>query len=74
MSEIHIPVPELQINFSKILKELREKYLQEASAVIPVLEGTLEPGITVLACAVRAGDREPVERENIPSDWLQYHH
>jgi hypothetical protein len=30
MSEIHIPVPELQINFSKMLKEIREKYLQEA--------------------------------------------
>jgi hypothetical protein len=40
--------------------------IMEPSAVIPVLEGTLEPGITVLACAVRAGDREPVERENIP--------
>jgi hypothetical protein len=30
MSAIHIPVPELQINFSKLLKELQEKYLQEA--------------------------------------------
>ncbi|GHV86786.1 hypothetical protein AGMMS50255_0820 [Spirochaetia bacterium] len=39
MAEIHIPVPELQINFSKILKELREKYLQEAlSKTIDAIE------------------------------------
>jgi hypothetical protein len=38
----------------------------ENSAVIPVLEGTLEPGTTLLACAVRAGDREPVTQEKIP--------
>jgi hypothetical protein len=39
----------------------------ESSAVIPVLEGTLEPGITVWVCAVRAGDKEPVTREKVPS-------
>lgn len=39
----------------------------EPSAVIPVLEGTLEPGITILACAVRAGDREAVMGEKIPA-------
>ncbi|GHT64305.1 hypothetical protein FACS1894110_03680 [Spirochaetia bacterium] len=41
--------------------------IMESSAVIPVLEGTLEPGITLLACAVRAGDKEPVVQEKIPS-------
>jgi hypothetical protein len=40
--------------------------IMESSAVIPLLEGTLEPGITLLACAVRAGDREPVAQEKIP--------
>jgi hypothetical protein len=39
MAEIHIPVPELQINFSKVLKEMREKYLQEAlSKTIDTIE------------------------------------
>jgi hypothetical protein len=41
--------------------------IMESSAVIPILTGTLEPGTTVLACAVRAGDREPVMREKVPS-------
>jgi hypothetical protein len=41
--------------------------IMESSAVIPILEGTLEPGLTVLACAVRAGDREAVVREKVPS-------
>jgi hypothetical protein len=39
----------------------------EPSAVIPILEGTLEPGLTMLVCAVRAGDREQVMREKLPS-------
>jgi hypothetical protein len=41
--------------------------IMESSSVIPVLEGALEPGITVWACAVRAGDKEPVMREKVPS-------
>jgi hypothetical protein len=41
--------------------------IMESSAVIPVLKGTLEPGITILACAVRAGDREKVTQEKIPA-------
>jgi hypothetical protein len=34
--------------------------------VIPCLEGKLDPGLTVWACAVRAGDRETVVSENTP--------
>jgi hypothetical protein len=30
MSDIHIPIPELQISFAKILQKIRETYLQEA--------------------------------------------
>lgn len=41
--------------------------IMESSAVIPVLEGTLEPGITLLVCAVRAGDRKNVTQEKIPA-------
>ncbi|GHV42472.1 hypothetical protein AGMMS49546_21200 [Spirochaetia bacterium] len=41
--------------------------IMESSAVIPILRGTLEPGLTILACAVRAGDREPVTQEKIPA-------
>jgi hypothetical protein len=39
----------------------------EPSAVIPILTGTLEPGTIVLACAVRAGDTEPVTNAKVPS-------
>jgi hypothetical protein len=37
------------------------------SAAIPVLEGTLEPGLTVWAAGVRAGDRDTVLSEGLPS-------
>jgi hypothetical protein len=37
------------------------------SALIPVLEGTLEPGLTVWAAGVRAGDPEAVLSEGCPS-------
>jgi hypothetical protein len=30
MANINIPIPELQISFSKILQKIRETYLQEA--------------------------------------------
>jgi hypothetical protein len=30
MPDIHIPIPELQINFAKLLQKIRETYLQEA--------------------------------------------
>jgi hypothetical protein len=41
--------------------------IQNPCVVIPVLEGKLEPGITILACAVRAGDRGAVTGEKLPS-------
>jgi hypothetical protein len=37
------------------------------SVLIPALEGTLEPGITLWAAGVRAGDREAVLSEGRPS-------
>ncbi|GHV87699.1 hypothetical protein AGMMS50267_00590 [Spirochaetia bacterium] len=41
--------------------------VQDPCVVVPVLEGTLEPGLTILACAVRAGDRAAVSGETLPS-------
>jgi hypothetical protein len=35
-------------------------------AIIPVLEGWVEPGLSLLASAVRAGDTEPVLNDTIP--------
>jgi hypothetical protein len=49
---IVIPAPNLNILDPQVL--------------IPVLEGTLEPGKTLWICAVRAGDREPVCAEKMP--------
>jgi hypothetical protein len=40
--------------------------LLEPQVLIPVLEGSLEPGKTLWICAVRAGDREPVCGEKMP--------
>jgi hypothetical protein len=37
------------------------------SAAVPVLEGVLEPGLTIWAAGVRAGDREAVLGEDLPS-------
>ncbi|MDR0583632.1 MAG: hypothetical protein LBG57_04695, partial [Treponema sp.] len=42
----------------------------EASAVIPVLAGPIEPGITVWAAGVRAGDRDAVTAETPPETRL----
>ncbi|MDR0623675.1 MAG: DUF2264 domain-containing protein [Treponema sp.] len=41
--------------------------IQDPAVVIPVLEGKLEPGITILASAVRAGDRDAVTGAALPS-------
>jgi hypothetical protein len=30
MANINIPIPSLQINFSKVIRKIRETYLQEA--------------------------------------------
>jgi hypothetical protein len=38
----------------------------ESQVAVPVLEGTLAPGTTVWASAVRAGDSDPVRGEKIP--------
>jgi hypothetical protein len=38
----------------------------ETSSVIPVLEGMVEPGVTVWIAAVRAGDRDTVTAETPP--------
>ncbi|MDR2808506.1 MAG: DUF2264 domain-containing protein [Spirochaetaceae bacterium] len=43
------------------------------SVIIPALEGTIEPGLTILICAVIAGGQELVMNETIPkeSDYKQ---
>jgi len=38
----------------------------EPSVVVPVLKGTIEAGITLWACVVRAGDPESVLNDDIP--------
>lgn len=40
--------------------------IMEPLAVIPVLEGSLDPGIWIWAAAVRAGDTGPVEHDKAP--------
>jgi hypothetical protein len=44
--------------------------IQAPAVVIPVLEGRVETGITLLACAVRAGDRDAVVNSAIPAAAL----
>ncbi|MCX7787436.1 MAG: DUF2264 domain-containing protein [Spirochaetes bacterium] len=38
----------------------------EPSVVVPVLKGTVEAGVTLWACAVRAGDSESTVHDSIP--------
>jgi hypothetical protein len=44
--------------------------IEAPAVVIPVLEGGVAPGIAVLACAVRAGDRDAVAGAALPSITL----
>jgi hypothetical protein len=41
--------------------------IQDPAVVIPVLEGRVGPGSALLACAVRAGDRDAVANAELPS-------
>jgi hypothetical protein len=45
--------------------------IQDPVVVIPVLEGKAGPGVTLLACAVRAGDRDAVVNAELPPATLE---